>query len=120
MSAQTFVAAVSQVFPAEDDVDKHVEDNCEFSSLASGSGWNVVTTARVCVCRFPDVPQRSHAAQQRARQIQQRQNLRELLLPLILCGGTQIGNAAQDVAPGDKCRRSKRFFVALRRSWPTS
>lgn len=50
MSAQTFVAAVSQVFPAEDDVDKHVEDNCEFSSLASGSGWNVVTTACACVC----------------------------------------------------------------------
>lgn len=26
---QTFLAPVNQVFPAEDDVSKHVEDNCE-------------------------------------------------------------------------------------------
>ena len=26
---QTFLAPVSQVFPAEDDVNKHMEDNCE-------------------------------------------------------------------------------------------
>lgn len=27
---QTFLAPINQVFPAEDDVNKHVEDNCEF------------------------------------------------------------------------------------------
>lgn len=27
---QTFLAQINQVFPAEDDVNKHVEDNCEF------------------------------------------------------------------------------------------
>lgn len=26
---QTFLAPMSQVFPAEDDVNKHVDDNCE-------------------------------------------------------------------------------------------
>lgn len=28
-SLQTFLAPINQVFPAEDDVNKHVEDNCE-------------------------------------------------------------------------------------------
>lgn len=27
---QIFTAQINQVFPAEDDVNKHVEDNCEF------------------------------------------------------------------------------------------
>lgn len=27
---KTFLAPINQVFPAEDDVNKHVEDNCEF------------------------------------------------------------------------------------------
>lgn len=29
LSSQTFLAPINQVFPAEDEVDKHVEDNCE-------------------------------------------------------------------------------------------
>lgn len=29
---QIFTAQINQVFPAEDDVNKHVEDNCEFTA----------------------------------------------------------------------------------------
>lgn len=34
---QTFLAPMSQVFPAEDDVNKHVDDNCKFAVPASFS-----------------------------------------------------------------------------------
>lgn len=30
LTLQTFLAPISQVFPAEDDVNKHVEDNCKY------------------------------------------------------------------------------------------
>ncbi|XP_019740479.1 unconventional myosin-VI-like isoform X2 [Hippocampus comes] len=40
--AKTFVAAVSQVFPAEDDVDKHVEDNCSLMYLNEATLLNNV------------------------------------------------------------------------------
>ncbi|XP_077366069.1 unconventional myosin-VI-like isoform X3 [Festucalex cinctus] len=40
--AKTFVAAVNQVFPAEDDVDKHVEDNCSLMYLNEATLLNNV------------------------------------------------------------------------------
>ncbi|XP_077409022.1 unconventional myosin-VI-like isoform X3 [Vanacampus margaritifer] len=39
---KTFVAAVNQVFPAEDDVDKHVEDNCSLMYLNEATLLNNV------------------------------------------------------------------------------
>lgn len=39
---QTLLAPISQVFPAEDDVNKHVEDNCKLMISVMMNGETVI------------------------------------------------------------------------------
>ena len=78
---QPFLAQMSQVFPAEEDVNKHVEDNCK-SALVPAACLIVFcaiheTFGNMCMFphRFLDVPERRHFTEQRPDPLQQRSHL---------------------------------------------
>lgn len=78
---QTFLAPMSQVFPAEDDVNKHVDDNCKSTQSAVKMvfcyWWQEIILFYLtqllfsCFLRFPYVLEWSYSSQQRQSAVQQ-------------------------------------------------